>query len=137
MSRIKTSSRSLRALLLAAACTLLPQTAAAADSLGNAGYVQDILLNSSKSDVYMQYQGAVSLLEGDTVSAARREYRWGGSVCSGIVPSDEQVRYLFEAMRAGKSLQIVPSYKLGAGGARCLVALKIRLRPVMQINAAP
>lgn len=137
MSRIKTSSRSLRALLLAAACALLPQMAAAADSLGNPGYVQDILLNSNKSDVYMQYQGAVSLLEGDTVSAARREYRWGGSVCSGIVPSDEQVRYLFEAMRAGKSLQIVPSYKLGAGGARCLVALKIRLRPVMQINAAP
>ncbi len=136
MPRINTSSRSLRALLLAAACTLLPQTAAAADSPGNPGYVQDILLNSSKSDVYMQYQGAVSLLEGDTVSSARREYRWGGSVCSGIVPSDEQVRYLFEAMRAGKSLQIVPSYKLGAGGARCLVAIKIRLRPAPP-NVAP
>lgn len=136
MPRTNTSSRSLQALLLASACTLLPQTAAAADSPGNAGYVQDILLNSTKSDVYMQYQGAVSLLEGDTVSSARREYRWGGSVCSGIVPSDEQVRYLFEAMRAGKSLQIVPSYKLGAGGARCLVAIKIRLRPAPP-NVAP
>lgn len=136
MPRTNTSSRSLQALLLASACTLLPQTAAAADSPGNPGYVQDILLNSTKSDVYMQYQGAVSLLEGDTVSSARREYRWGGSVCSGIVPSDEQVRYLFEAMRAGKSLQIVPSYKLGAGGARCLVAIKIRLRPAPP-NVAP
>ncbi len=122
--------------MLASTCTLLPQMAAAADSPGNPGYVQEILLNSTKSEVYMQYQGAVSLLEGDTVSSARREYRWGGSVCSGIVPSDEQVRYLFEAMRAGKSLQIVPSYKLGAGGARCLVAIKIRLRPA-PVNAAP
>ena len=122
--------------MLASTCTLLPQMAAAADSPGNPGYVQEILLNSTKSEVYMQYQGAASLLEGDTVSSARREYRWGGSVCSGIVPSDEQVRYLFEAMRAGKSLQIVPSYKLGAGGARCLVAIKIRLRPA-PANAAP
>lgn len=137
MSRTKTTSRSLGALFLAAACTLLPQTAAAADSPGNPGYVQDILLNSTKSDVYMQYQGAVSLQEGDTVTAARREYRWGGSVCSGIMPSDEQVRYLFEAMRAGKSLQVVPSYKLGAGGARCLVAIKIRLRPAPAQNIAP
>lgn len=133
MSSIKMS---LRSFMLASTCTLLPQMAAAADSPGNPGYVQEILLNSTKSEVYMQYQGAVSLLEGDTVSSARREYRWGGSVCSGIVPSDEQVRYLFEAMRAGKSLQIVPSYKLGAGGARCLVAIKIRLRPA-PANAAP
>lgn len=129
MSLLNTSSRSLRALFLTAVCSFLPQMAAAADSAGNPGYVQDIVLNGSKSDVYMQYQGAVSLLEGDTVSAVRREYRWGGSVCSGINPTEEQVRYLFEAMRAGKSLQIVPSYKLGAGGARCLVALKVRLRP--------
>ncbi len=133
MSSLKLS---LRSLLLASVCTLLPQVAVAADSPGNPGYVQDIVLNSSKSEVFMQYQGAVSLLEGDTVSSARREYRWGGSVCSGIVPSDEQVRYLFEAMRAGKSLQIVPSYKLGAGGARCLVAIKIRLRPA-PANVAP
>jgi len=129
MSPTQPKSRSLRAILLALACTLMPLTAAAADSPGNPGYVQDISLNGAKSDVYMQYQGAVVLLEGDTVGAVRREYRWGGSVCSGIVASEDQIRYLFEAMRAGKSLQIVPSYKLGAGGARCLVALKVRLRP--------
>lgn len=134
MSRTHTTFRPLCALLLASACALLPQMAAAADSPGNPGYVQEILLNSTKSHVYMQYQGAVSLLEGDTVNAARREYRWGGSVCSGILPSDEQVRYLFEAMRAGKSLQVVPSYKLGAGGTRCLVAIKIRLRPTPAPN---
>jgi len=107
----------------------LPGTAAAADSVGNPGYVADLVLNSSKSDRYAEFQGSVLLAEGDTAAALKREYRWGGTTCSGYLPTEDQIRYLFEAMRSGRALQIVPSYKAGVAGARCLVAVKVRLRP--------
>ena len=87
------------------------------------------MLNSSKSDRYAEYQGSVLLAEGDVAAALKREYRWGGTTCSGYLPTAEQVQFLFEAMRSGRTLQIVPSYKAGVAGARCLVALKVRLRP--------
>lgn len=108
---------------------VLPATAAAADSPGNPGYVADLVLNSSKSDRYAEFQGSVLLQEGDTAGALKREYRWGGTTCSGYLPTADQVRFLFEAMRSGRAMQIVPSYKAGVAGARCLVAVKVRLRP--------
>jgi hypothetical protein len=124
------SSRLLPVLLLSAlGLGVLPGSVAAADSTGNPGYVSDLVLNSSKSDRYAEYQGSVLLAEGDTVAALKREYRWGGTTCSGYLPTEDQIRYLFEAMRSGRALQIVPSYKAGVAGARCLVALKVRLRP--------
>jgi len=124
------SFRLLPVLLLAAlGLGVAPATASAADSVGNPGYVADLVLNTSKSDRYAQFQGSVLLSEGDAASALKREYRWGGTTCSGYLPTAEQIRYLFEAMRSGRALQVVPSYKAGVGGARCLVAMKIRLRP--------
>lgn len=129
MFRTMPSTRSLRILSLVAACAALPQTAAAADSPGNPGYVQDITINGSKSDRYIDYQGAVLLQEGDAPDSVKREYKWGGTVCSGYLVTEDQLRFMMEAMRAVRSLQIVPSYKSGVGGARCLVAIKVRLRP--------
>jgi hypothetical protein len=123
-------SRLLPVLLVSAlGLAVLPGTADAADSIGNPGYVADLVLNSSKSDRYAEFQGSVLLAEGDTASALKREYRWGGTTCSGYLPTEDQIRYLFEAMRSGRALQIVPSYKSGVAGARCLVAVKVRLRP--------
>jgi hypothetical protein len=107
----------------------LPGTAGAADSVGNPGYVADLVLNSSKSDRYAEFQGSVLLAEGDVANALKREYRWGGTTCSGYLPTEDQIRFLFEGMRSGRALQIVPSYKSGVAGARCLVAVKVRLRP--------
>lgn len=122
-------TRSLRVLSLVAACAALPQTAAAADSPGNAGYVQDIVINGATSDRYLSYTGSVLLQEGDDANAIKREYKWGGTVCSGHTVTSDQLYFMMESMRAVRSLQIVPSYKAGVGGARCLVALKVRLRP--------
>jgi len=132
--RTSTPSRLARSILLAAtccACTViaaLPQTASAVDSSGVAGYVQEMVLNSSKSDKAMQFLGSVLLVEGDAASAAKTEYRWGGTSCSGYTPTVAQVDFLFEVLRSGRVLQIVPSYKL-SGATRCLVAYKIRPRP--------
>lgn len=124
------SIRPLRVLSLVAACAAaLPQTATAADSPGNAGYVQDLVLNSSKSDRYLEFAGSVVLQEGDEATATKREYKWGGTVCSGYLVTSDQLNFLMEAMRAARTIQIVPSYKAGAGGARCLVSIKVRLRP--------
>jgi hypothetical protein len=123
------SIRSLRVLSLFAACAALPQTAAAADSPGNAGYVQDLVLNSSKSDRYLEFAGSVTLLEGEEANSPKQVYKWGGTVCSGYLVTSDQLAFLMEAMRTARSLQIVPSYKAGAGGARCLVSIKVRQRP--------
>ncbi len=107
----------------------LPGAAEAAESTGASGYVVDLVLNSPTSERYGDYQGSVLLLEGDVANAAKHEYKWGGTVCSGYMPGAELIRYLFEAMRAGRTLQVVPNYKPGVGGARCLVGFKVRQRP--------
>ncbi len=129
MLRPSTSFRSLRCVLLAAVCAALPQTAAAADLAGNSGYVFELTLNSSKSDRYLEYQGAVVLVEGDAAAAPRREYRWGGTSCSGYAPTDAQIDFLQQALVSRRALAVVPSYKNGSGGARCLVAFKLRGGP--------
>jgi hypothetical protein len=105
----------------------LPQTAAAADSVGKPGYVQELVLNSPKSDAATGFVGSVQLVEGDAVNASKIEYRWGGTSCSGYAPTETQIDLLFEVLRSARSLQIVPSYKL-SGSTRCLVAYKIRPR---------
>lgn len=129
MLRTSTSSRRLRLLLLAVTCAALPQTVVAADALGNAGYVQELVLNNSKSDRFIEFQGSVLLVEGDSAKSLRREYRWGGTACSGFTPTDAQVNFLYDVLRSARALQVVPSYKSGAGGARCLVSIKLRPRP--------
>ena len=129
MLHLSTPSRLVRSLLVAAACAALPQTAAAADSIGNPGYVQELVLNSAKSDAAIGFLGSVQLVEGDGVNASKTEYRWGGTSCSGYAPTEAQLDFLFEVLRSARSLQIVPSYKL-SGSTRCLVAYKIRPRPV-------
>ena len=130
MTRL-TLSRPVRALLLAA-CVAVPQTAAAAeDSAGTPGFVQDLTLNTSKSSRFMEFQGSIVVQEGEAATASKREYRWGGTACSGYGPTEEQIRFLFEALRMIRALQVVPGYKLGAGNTRCLVSLKFRPRPVV------
>lgn len=127
------SHRFFQVALLSALSTVatiaLPDAAAAAESTGASGYVVDISLNGAGSERRGDYHGAVLLLEGDTANAPKHEYKWGGTVCSGYLPDAEMIRYLFETMRAGRTLQVVPNYKPGVGGVRCLVAFKVRQRP--------
>ena len=129
MQRSSNPSRLVQSLLFAAACAALPQTASAADVAGSAGYVQELVLNNNKSERFLEFQGSVLLVEGDAANALKHEYRWGGTSCSGYTPTDAQIDFLFEVLRGGRVLQVVPSYKNGTGGARCLVALKVRPRP--------
>ena len=86
-------------------------------------------LAGARKDLAALLERRLGSAEGDTAAALKREYRWGGTTCSGYLPTEDQIRYLFEAMRSGRALQIVPSYKAGVAGARCLVAVKVRLRP--------
>jgi hypothetical protein len=103
--------------------------AAAADLTGTAGVVTELVLNGESSEAYGVSHGSVRLQEGDSVASIKREYKWGGTSCAGVLPSEEQKRLLFEAMRAGFSIQVVPSYRMGLAGARCLVGIRLRLRP--------
>jgi hypothetical protein len=129
MPRTSNPIRLAQSLLFAAACAALPQTASAADLAGNPGYVLELVLNNNKSDRFLEFQGSVLLVEGEAAKAVQREYRWGGTTCSGFTPTDAQIDFLFEVLRGGRALQIVPSYKTGTGGARCLVSIKLRPRP--------
>ncbi len=116
------------AVLLAA--TSLP-TLASADSSGATGYVTSLTVNMKSSDTYNSYHGSVVLREGSEPGSTLREYRWGGSLCSGRDLSDANVHLLTEAFRGRTDTQVIPRYKMGQAGSRCLVAFTLQ-EPVFE-----
>lgn len=114
--------------VLAVAMTV--PSVAYADTDGTAGTVASVTVNESGSDDYSTVRGELVINEGQ----ANRTYKWGGTVCSGRNVSETNVALLFEALRARDSVQLVPSYKSGIGGARCLVGFK--LEPVRPPSSA-
>src|SRR5262245_35522975 len=98
-----------------------------ADSSGTAGYVAAVTINGSSSSDYGAAHGSVSVREGADGTATLREYKWGGSLCTNIdKPDASDIALLFEALKARADVQIVPSYKSGNGGTRCLTSFKLR-----------
>jgi hypothetical protein len=116
-------SRVLRAVALSA--VILVPAVAYADTDGAAGTVSSVTVNESSADDYAAERGNVYVLEG----ATPRKYTWGGQACSGRNVSEANIALLFEAMRARDSVQVVPSYKTGGGGVRCLVGFKLQPTP--------
>lgn len=110
---------------VALSAVILVPAVAYADSDGAAGSVASVTVNESSADDYAAERGNVMVNEG----AATRKYTWGGQACSGRNVSEANIALLFEAMRARDSVQIVPSYKSGGGGARCLVGFKLQPTP--------
>jgi len=112
------------AILLAASS--LPTLASAADSSGSTGYVISVTINTKSSDTYNSYSGSVVLREGTEPASPVREYRWGGTLCSGRDLSSADVQLLTEAFRGRSDTQVIPRYKMGQAGSRCLVSFTLR-----------
>lgn len=114
-------SRVLRGVALAA--VVLVPAVAYADVDGTKGTILSVTINDIAADDYTAERGHVVVNEG----TATRKYQWGGTVCSGKNLSDANLALLINALSAKDRLEIVPSYKPGAGQARCLVGFRIQL----------
>jgi len=110
----------LAAAVAVVAAMLAPATASA-DTTGTAGPVIGLELNEDSSDEYLAYRGRIFVSEG---GGTVQVYRWGGTACNGITMSDPQVDILGEAIN-NKAARVIPYWKLGAGGARCLVSFGV------------
>lgn len=107
------------------AATSVPALAHA-DSNGSAGYVTSLTVNGKSSDTAGSYRGSVRIREGAEPGSPNREYRWGGTICSGRDLDESEVSLLLEALRGRSDTQIVPRYKMGQAGVRCLVAFTLQ-----------
>lgn len=114
-------SRVLKVAALAA--VVLVPTVAFADADGIVGTVASVTVNESSADDYAVERGSLIVNEGSLT----RKYQWGGTACSGRNVTEANIQLLIEAMLNPSRLQIVPSYKTGAGLARCLVGFKLQV----------
>lgn len=111
--------------LVAVLLTALVPATTYADSTGSSGVVEELSVYESGSDNYAMANGVLSVKES---SGAKREYKWGGSLCAGRNVSASSVSMLFDAMRSQDVVSIVPSYKTGSANTRCLTGFKL-VRP--------
>lgn len=107
---------------VALSAVILVPTLAYADTDGAAGSVASVTVNESSADDYASERGNVYVNEG----ATNRKYQWGGQACSGRNLTEANIALLVEALRGRDGIQIVPSYKAGGGGARCLVGFRLQ-----------
>lgn len=101
-----------------------------ADSTGSPGYVTSLTVHESSSDLYGTYRGSLTVREGQEPGSSQSEYRWGGTLCSGKNVSESSIQLLMIALRGRSDTQIVPRYKMGQGGIRCLVSFTLQ-EPVL------
>jgi hypothetical protein len=109
----------------AAAALLLASAgvARAADNIGTPGPMVGFEHNDDSSDEAGLADGSLFIDEG---GGTTREYRWGGSLCPGRELDTAQQSMLLEAGR-GKWV-VLPYYKLGNGGARCLTSFGFAMK---------
>lgn len=104
--------------LLAAITLLSIPPAVHADIAGDGGYVLAAELLTDGSDDFGLVRGRVLIRQ--RVDQQTVEYVWGGNTCPGRDLADWQVQILFD-LAAAPYMLVVPQYKNGAGGNRCLV----------------
>lgn len=113
------------AFVLAAAIAAVPTTTFA-DSSGSAGSVISVTVLESSSDDYGSYRGKIVIREGTEPSATQTEYRWGGTICANRNLSESNIALLVEALRGRSDTQVLPRYKMGQAGIRCLVSFTLQ-----------
>lgn len=94
-----------------------------ADADGLKGKVAAVTVNESSADDYSAERGNMVVNEGSVA----RKYQWGGTACNGKNLSEANIDLLFQAMKAADKVEVVPSYKTGAGQARCLVGFRVQV----------
>jgi hypothetical protein len=114
-------SRVLKGAALAA--VVLVPAVAYADVDGLKGTVAAVTVNETSADDYSVERGNMVVNEGST----SRKYQWGGTACNGRNLTEANINLLLQTMRAADKLEIVPSYKTGAGQARCLVGFRVQV----------
>ncbi len=124
------SLRSRISRVVALAAVVLVPAVAYADVDGPKGSVSSVTVNESSADDYTAERGNVTINEGSTT----RKYQWGGTACNGRNLSEGNIALLIEAMRAKDTLEVVPSYKSGAGQARCLVGFRVQTIATLVAN---
>jgi hypothetical protein len=111
--------------LIAALTALTIPALAFADSSGTVGNVEAVTLYETSSDNHAMFNGSVTIKE---KTGAKREYKWGGSLCPGRELSATSIGLLFEALQARKQVEVTPIYKAGNGNERCLTGIKLENR---------
>ncbi len=107
----------------ALAAVVLVPAVAYADTDGLKGTVAAVTVNETSADDYSAERGNLVVNEGST----SRKYQWGGTACNGRNLTEANIDLLFQAMRSADKVEIVPSYKTGAGQARCLVGFRVQV----------
>lgn len=107
---------------VAALTAVLVPSTTFADSLGSIGAVDAVTVYESSSDDYAMQNGVLTVRE---KTGTLRTYKWGGSFCPNRSLSFDSIGLLFQALRSNTTVDIVPSYKLGNGGTRCLTGFKL------------
>lgn len=107
----------------ALAAVVLVPAVAYADADGLRGKVAAVTVNESSADDYSAERGNMVVNEGSVA----RKYQWGGTACNGKNLSEANIDLLFQAMKAADKVEVVPSYKTGAGQARCLVGFRVQV----------
>lgn len=108
--------------IAALAAALVPATALA-DSNGGVGQVEGLAVYERSSDNYAMASGVLTVKE---KSGAKRDYKWGGSLCPGRELGATNIALLFEAFRERGKIHLAPTYKLGNGNTRCLTGFKFQ-----------
>jgi hypothetical protein len=98
-----------------AACLLVAPATASADENFAQGTAWDLEVLTNSADNYLTYHGRLVVMVGTTPE----EFRWGGTSCGSRTMSQDNVRYLTEAVREG--MLITPRFQIGQGSAKCLV----------------
>lgn len=114
---------------LLGAAALIGAGSALADNIGAYGAVAQVAVNGTSSDEYSIARGRLVIDEGQQYY---REYQWGGTACNGKNLSEADIANLQMALRERREQTMTPIWKVGAGGARCLVAYRMTALEVVQ-----
>lgn len=120
------------ALAIAAALLFTATNAAWADFAGSPGKLVAFRHLDNDSDDYSTHRGMLVVDEGGGVLQA---YRWGGTLCAGRDLDIDQQQLLLQGLRS--KMRIVPAYKNGQAGVRCLVAFGLTLKTKFDSTVAP
>lgn len=112
------------ACLSLAVCLLLPSSARA-DEEGEPGKVVRLTVNTTESEKYASFHGAVSIRRAGASASDR--YYWGGSTCPAQKLSETQVALLSSALTHRNETLVVPVFRTSKGTpeTRCLVAFDL------------
>lgn len=115
--------------VLLGAAALMGAGSALADNIGAYGTAAQVAVIGPQSDEYSMARGRLVIDEGQQYY---REYQWGGTACNGKNMSEVDVANLLTALRERRDQTVTPLWKVGAGGARCLIGYRMTAIEVVQ-----